>query len=97
MYKPFVQDNIFISRLYLTESGRSTQHHHIIHVSITSSAHPDEHDCNDAPPVCCGDAADEIPVCDARAVSPESMISTDRQQNMKATLKKKKRKETNKT
>lgn len=67
MYKRFVQDNILISRLYLIESGRSTQHHQIIHVSISSSAHPDKQDCNDTTPVC--DDADGSRLLCCRVVS----------------------------
>lgn len=32
MYKLFVQDSMVISRLYLTESGRSAQHHQFLPV-----------------------------------------------------------------
>lgn len=41
MYRLFVQDSMFISRLYLTESGRSAQHQHLrVHFNVPLS-------CND--------------------------------------------------
>lgn len=46
MYKLFVQDSMFISRLYLTESGRSTQHHQSLHFSKTVQT---PFSCNEQP------------------------------------------------